>query len=67
MGRTDDANAVVDSKFRVIGTRDLRIVDASIFPRIPGYFIVPSIYTISEKASDDILADAGVRRRVPVT
>jgi len=48
---------VVDSKFRVYGTKNLRIVDASIFPKIPGYFIVTSIYIAAEKAVDDILAD----------
>jgi choline dehydrogenase len=58
MGRPDDENAVVDSKFRVIGTQGLRIVDASVFPRIPGFFIVTPVYMISEKASDVILADA---------
>jgi choline dehydrogenase len=58
MGRADDPNAVVDSNFRVIGTQGLRIVDASIFPRIPGFFIVVPIYMIAEKASDVILADA---------
>lgn len=66
MGRLDDPMAVVDTKFRVIGTKGLRIVDASIFPRIPGYFIACSIYTISERASDEILEDAGVPRRVGV-
>lgn len=64
MGKVNDPMAVVDSKFRVIGTKGLRIVDASIFPRIPGYFIVSSIYALSEKASDDILADVGVPRRI---
>ncbi len=58
MGKPDDPNAVVDSNFRVIGTQNLRIVDASIFPRIPGFFIVTPIYMIAEKASDAILADA---------
>ena len=50
--------AVVDSKFRVHGTKNLRVVDASVFPHIPGLFIVTAIYMISEKASDVILADA---------
>ena len=52
-------DAVVDSNFRVIGTHGLRVVDASVFPRIPGFFIVTPIYMIAEKASDAILADAG--------
>ena len=58
MGRRDDPTAVVDSRFNVIGTRGLRIVDASVFPRIPGFFIVTSIYMIAEKASEDIVEDA---------
>jgi choline dehydrogenase-like flavoprotein len=33
------------------------IVDASVFPRIPGFFVAAPIYMISEKASDVILAD----------
>lgn len=62
MGRPDDPMAVVDSRFRVIGTQGLRIVDASVFPRIPGFFIVTPIYMISEKAADTIVADAGQGR-----
>jgi choline dehydrogenase len=58
MGHDSDPMAVVDSKFRVRGVKNLRIVDASIFPRIPGFFIVTSVYMISEKASDVIIADA---------
>ena len=50
---------VVDSRFRVHGIDRLRIVDASIFPRIPGYFIVTSIYMIAEKAADVLLHDRG--------
>jgi choline dehydrogenase len=58
MGPASDPMAVVDNNFKVHGTQNLRIVDASVFPRIPGYFIVTPIYMISEKASDVILADA---------
>jgi choline dehydrogenase-like flavoprotein len=47
---------VVNSKFEVHGTRNLRIVDASVFPKIPGFFLVSSVYMIGEKASDVILA-----------
>jgi len=45
---------VVDSSFQVHGTKGLRIVDASVFPKIPGFFIVSSIYMIGEKAADVI-------------
>jgi choline dehydrogenase len=52
-----DRGGVVDARFRVHGTRGLRVVDASIFPRIPGFFIASAIYIIAEKAADDILSD----------
>ena len=58
LGPADDAMAVVDHRFRVHGTRNLRVVDASVFPRIPGFFIVTPTYMISEKASDVVLEDA---------
>jgi len=48
---------VLTSDFRVHGTRGLRVVDASIFPKIPGFFIVSAVYMIGEKAADVILAD----------
>jgi choline dehydrogenase len=41
----------------------LRVVDASIFPRIPGYFIVSAVYMAAEKAADMILADARIPAR----
>lgn len=53
----DDKGAVIDSRFRVHGVSNLRVVDASAFPRIPGYFIVTPVFMISEKAADVILAD----------
>ena len=51
-------NGVVNGDFEVHGVENLRIVDASVFPKIPGFFIVSSIYTIGEKAADVILAKA---------
>lgn len=47
-------NGVVDSNFRVHGVSGLRVVDASVFPKIPGFFIVSSIYIAAEKAADVI-------------
>src|SRR5262249_39589141 len=38
IGRRDDPLAVLDAEFRVYGTTGLRVVDASVFPRIPGLF-----------------------------
>jgi choline dehydrogenase-like flavoprotein len=51
-------NGVLTSDFAVHGTQGLRVVDASVFPRIPGFFIVSAVYMIAEKAADMILADA---------
>ncbi|MGH9417707.1 MAG: GMC family oxidoreductase [Terriglobales bacterium] len=56
-----EKQGVLDSAFRVHGTRNLRVVDASVFPRIPGFFISCAIYMIGEKAADAILADAAQR------
>jgi choline dehydrogenase len=55
IGADDDPMAVLDSRFRVRGTTGLRVVDASVFPRIPGIFIQAPIYIVSEKAADVIL------------
>ena len=52
-----ETGGVLGSDFRVHGTRALRVVDASVFPRIPGFFIVSAVYMIGEKAADVILAD----------
>jgi choline dehydrogenase len=56
IGADGDRNAVLTSDFRVRGSNSLRVVDASVFPKIPGYFIVSAIYMISEKAADVILS-----------
>jgi len=52
-----EEGGVLDSAFRVHGTRRLRVVDASIFPRIPGIFLVSAVYIIAEKAAETILND----------
>ena len=49
---------VLGSDFTVHGTRRLRVVDASVFPRIPGFFIASAVYIVAEKAADAILRAA---------
>jgi choline dehydrogenase len=58
IGSDADNMAVLDSRFRVRGVEGLRVVDASVFPKIPGYFIVSAIYMVSEKAADVIREEA---------
>jgi choline dehydrogenase-like flavoprotein len=53
-----ERGGVLSSDFRVHGTRGLRVVDASVFPRIPGFFPVSAICMVAEKAADDILGAA---------
>jgi choline dehydrogenase-like flavoprotein len=59
IGPETDPMAVLDSAFCVHGTKGLRVVDASVFPRIPGLFVVTPVYMIGEKASDVIRTAAG--------
>ncbi|WP_409463187.1 GMC family oxidoreductase [Amycolatopsis sp. GA6-003] len=63
IGAGDDPDGVLDGQFRVRGVSGLRVVDASVFPDIPGFFIASAVYLASEKASADILADHPVPGR----
>lgn len=57
MGPVEDATAVVDSRLRVHGVKQLRVVDASIFPTmITGHTNIP-VYMTAEKAADMIKED----------
>ena len=51
-----EGGGVLGSDFRVHGTAGLRVVDASVFPWIPGFFIASAVYMVGEKAADVILA-----------
>ncbi|HTW27639.1 MAG TPA: GMC family oxidoreductase [Acetobacteraceae bacterium] len=53
-----EAGGALDSRLRVYGTRGLRVVDASVFPRIPGFFIAAPVYMVGEKAADMLVEDA---------
>ncbi|KJZ76977.1 hypothetical protein HIM_03854 [Hirsutella minnesotensis 3608] len=58
IGADGDPMAVLDSDFRVRGVAGLRVVDASVYPRIPGTFTAVSTYMVAEKAAEVILRQA---------
>ncbi|MFJ3640232.1 GMC family oxidoreductase [Streptomyces sp. NPDC090108] len=62
IGADDDPLAVLDGDFRVRGVEGLRVVDASVFPDIPGLFIASAVYLVGEKASEAMLAEYGTVR-----
>ncbi|CAL8146748.1 unnamed protein product [Orchesella dallaii] len=54
MGRIEDGNAVVDSQLRVIGTKGLRVIDASVMPAITNANTNAPTIMIGEMGSDFI-------------
>jgi choline dehydrogenase-like flavoprotein len=46
-----ELGGVVDSRLRVYGTANLRVVDAGIFPLIPAAHLQASVYAVAEKVS----------------
>lgn len=49
---------VVDSKLRVYGTSNIRVVDASLFPLVPRGNIQAMVFAVAEKAADIIKQNA---------
>jgi choline dehydrogenase len=58
IGADNDEKAVLDTNFKVRGIDNLRVVDASSFPKIPGTYLALPLYMLAEKASDVIIAAA---------
>ncbi|HEY1298722.1 MAG TPA: GMC oxidoreductase, partial [Chloroflexota bacterium] len=59
IGRADDPMAVVDPECRVYGVGNLRVVDASIMPRIPSANTNLPTLMIAERAAHLIRAQRG--------
>ena len=60
MGVKGDKGTVVDSRMRVMGLQNVRVVDGSVLPRIPSANINIPIIMIAEKAADAIKEDHGL-------
>lgn len=58
MGRKDDLQAVVDERLRVIGVDGLRVIDASVMPRITSGNTAAPTMMIAEKGARMIMEDA---------
>jgi choline dehydrogenase len=58
MGPADDEDYCVDSRFRVNGVDDLRVMDASVFPRLPGAMPHVPTFIVSRKAFETPVDDA---------
>ncbi|HEX5775162.1 MAG TPA: GMC family oxidoreductase, partial [Caulobacteraceae bacterium] len=57
MGRRDDMTAVVDERLRVIGVDNLRVIDASVMPRIISGNTNSPTMMIAEKGAAMVLED----------
>ncbi|KAK0262849.1 hypothetical protein B0A54_09037 [Friedmanniomyces endolithicus] len=58
----ESMGGVVDARLKVYGTRNVRVVDASVMPIIPRGNIITTVYAVAEKAADVISQDLGIRR-----
>ena len=61
----EDRGGVLSGDFKVYGVSALRVVDASVFPRVPGLFIASAVYMVGEKAADVIIAEVQGKKGAP--
>merc|ERR1712080_682326 len=62
MGSSKDPMAVVDSNLKVIGLHHLRVIDASVMPKIVGGNTNAATVMIGEKGADMIIKDHQIQK-----
>ena len=62
MGALNDSKAVVDSSLKVIGIQNLRVIDASVMPRIVGGNTNAATVMIGEKGVDLIIKEYQINK-----
>ena len=60
MGRPGDADAVVDSDFRVLGTEGLRIADMSVVPLMPNCHVQAVAYAVGVTCAEKLVKQYGL-------
>jgi choline dehydrogenase len=63
MGRDGDPGAVLDTELRVRGVRGLRVIDASLMPRLVSGNTNAPVMAIADRAVDLIMANAEARHQ----
>ncbi|KAI0031549.1 GMC oxidoreductase-domain-containing protein, partial [Vararia minispora EC-137] len=58
IGADNDQYAVLDGDFNVRGVSNLRVVDISAWPNVPGFFVTTPTYMMAEKAARVIIEAA---------
>jgi len=59
MGAISDPTTVVDTHLKVKGLKGLRVIDCSIFPKVPNCNTNAPTIMVAERAADLIKADYG--------
>jgi len=57
MGPKNDKSSVVDSRLSVKGIKGLRVIDASVMPKVVSANINPAVIMIAEKGADFVKVD----------
>ncbi|RDW71960.1 hypothetical protein BP5796_07994 [Coleophoma crateriformis] len=60
MGKDGDSKACVDTSFRVLGVKHLRVADLSVLPLLPNTHTQSTAYLVGETAAEKLIAEYGL-------